>query len=754
MAYLANGYKNYSRFYRDHDTFDYMGNHLLYNLAKRKAAKRDSQIDVWCCGCAGGEEVYTVQMLWQHDLAPYFPDVRLDMYATDIDASAIATAKAAEYTAHAIVEMPAEWLDTYFQVRGDAVRQEAVPEAVAPLQEPWEAEGPDSAGAPDDPQNAVADALQPAPKRPARNAKDKQRPGAKGEGAVYKVLPELSAQVHFETQDAEKGVPDATFDLILARYSAFLYCSNAVAWAILQQMVFRCLRVGGYLVIGGKDNLPSQWASLPLQKCTASIGFGHGIHIYQRVHGRDAPLPPPAAAPLVGALEPPASPEAGCCGRRMECTGTCGYDTLEAYLAACHNQPHKYSMSRRRLVFQLSDTHAAYDEERARMNPEELQEFLGRMARVAEDARSRLQQLQLAQVQAQELEMAKFRVPALTAEGLANFLDKMQSYEAQARERQEKLEKELTGTQRRKKLTRRKMRKFLARMSAAAERRRSREEPPEAQPPPSAKPRLSFRKRLPPATAAAAAAPPAGDARSFAPADTGPLPASLLSFDGPLDGAASSDSPPASGRSVPSSGTLTSCGSPTTASALLPFPSAASVASAETHPVAATPTEHGPAPLSVPSRPTSGIAPPFRRRGPRPTSAPASEAGGQAAGGDPAWKPSQAAAHVQRQRSGVSRSGIRGLRRPQPLPPMPHPKQRADACVEALGPPPPPLLATRPSLLQQRLVHAQREFPGPAGLLACGMKAPLGAIRPLLKTGPGLGNGALVPEPPLCGKLQ
>ena len=747
MAYLANGYKNYSRFYRDHDTFDYMGNHLLYNLAKRKAAEPDSQIDVWCCGCAGGEEVYTVQMLWQHDLAPYFPGVRLDMYATDIDASAIATAKEAEYTAHAVVEMPAEWLDTYFQVRGDAVRQEAVPDAVAPPQESREAEGPDAAGAADDPQNAAADALQPEPKRPAREAKDKQRPGAKGEGAVYKVLPELAAQVRFETQDAEKGVPDATFDVILARYSVFLYCSNAVAWAILQQMVFRCLRVGGYLVIGGKDNLPSQWASLPLQKCTASIGFGHGIHIYQRVHGRDAPLPPPAAAPLAGAaaiLDPPASPQSGCCGRRMECTGTCGYDTLEAYLAACHNRPHKYSMSRRRLVFQLSDTHAAYDEERARLNPEELQEFLGRMARVAEDTRSRLRQLQLAQVQEQELELAKFRVPALTAEGLANFLDKMQSYEAQARERQEKLEKELTGTQKRKKLTRKKMRKFLARMSAAAERRRSREEPPEARPPPSAKPRLSFHKRLP----AAAAPPLAGD-------DTGTLPASLLSFDGPLDGAASSDSPPASGRSVPSSGTLTSCGSPTTASALHPFPSAASVASSEAHAVA-TPTEQGPAPLSVPSRPSSGIAPPFRRRGSRPTSAPVSEAGGQAAGGDPAWKPSQFAAHVQRQRSGfgtLSRGGLRGLRRPQPLPPMPHPKQRADACVEALGPPP-PLLAAGTSLLQQRLLHAQREFSGPAGLLACGMKAPLGSIRPLLKTGPGLGNGALVPEPPLCGKLQ
>ena len=544
MAYLANGYKNYSRFYRDHDTFDYMGNRLLYNLAKCKAAEPDSQIKVWCCGCAGGEEVYTVQMLWQHDLAPYFPNVSLDMYATDVDASAIATAKEAAYTAHAVVEMPFDWLDAYFQIHEDAREHAAVSDGAGSQ----ESEGPEAATAADEPHRSVADALQTGtePRRSAKETKERQRPRAKGEGPVYKVLPELSARVRFATQDAEQEVPEETFDVILARYSVFLYCSQSAAWAILQRMVFKCLRVGGYLVIGGKDNLPSQWASLPLQKCTGSIGFGHGIHIYRRVQASDLPQIACLAA-VQGDAADAAPPPSQCpCRPRAQCTGTCGYDTLEAYLAGRHNQQNKYAMTRRRLMFQMTDTRALYEEERATLRPEELRDFLSRMDRVAEHTRSRLHQLQLEQVRAELLELAKSRVPAMTAEGLAHFLDKMQAYEAQARERQEKLEKELCGTQKRKKLTKKKLRRFLARMTAAADRRRSRQEQPEPPPAPAPRRRVSLAQRpspsascflnadsQPPEAAAAEAECDAGACDAFHPSHFACLPDAAVRCDAP-----------------------------------------------------------------------------------------------------------------------------------------------------------------------------------------------------------------------------
>eukprot|EP00667_Euglena_gracilis_P002640 EG_transcript_2642 len=472
MAYLQHGYKNYSRFYRDHDTFDYLGNHLLFELAKSKVHSEASTVDAWCCGCSGGEEPYTVQMLWATDLAPHFPALQLRLLATDLSASAIATARRAQYTAHAIVEMPFDWLDRYF-----------LPE---PTAEGGGAEVPGDAKAPSPSSDA---STEPAPSAPAADpptapAPDRKarppRPGAKAalaaaRGPSYTVAPQIREAVQFLQQDAEAETPAETFDLILARYSVFLYCNAATAWTILQQMVLKCLRPGGFLVIGGKDNLPVQWSSLPLEKCTGGSGFQHGVNVYRRKPvGVEASPRSPGGIPPSGEPSVHDTAPGPCAGQTGRGHAACRFDTLDEFLTQHLRQPARYTAAKRRLVFQMNDAYSTFEGDKTKLTAGEMEDFVKRMEQATQLMRSKLHQSQAEFLKTEMSEMARYRVPALTAEGIQQFVDKQQQYEERAREKQEKLRKQLfrseTGRRKRKRLSRKRMKKFLTRMAAHAAR--------------------------------------------------------------------------------------------------------------------------------------------------------------------------------------------------------------------------------------------------------------------------------------------
>src|SRR5215210_7494288 len=52
-----------SRLYRDKRVFDFLGGVILPELAKT-AFLQFRPIRCWCVGCASGEEVYTLKILW------------------------------------------------------------------------------------------------------------------------------------------------------------------------------------------------------------------------------------------------------------------------------------------------------------------------------------------------------------------------------------------------------------------------------------------------------------------------------------------------------------------------------------------------------------------------------------------------------------------------------------------------------------------------------------------------------------------
>jgi chemotaxis protein methyltransferase CheR len=73
-----------SRFYRDRGVFQTLEDRVLPELAEEAKTARRSSIRVWSAGCASGEEVYTLKILWDLRMAARFSFCELSIFATPI----------------------------------------------------------------------------------------------------------------------------------------------------------------------------------------------------------------------------------------------------------------------------------------------------------------------------------------------------------------------------------------------------------------------------------------------------------------------------------------------------------------------------------------------------------------------------------------------------------------------------------------------------------------------------------------------
>jgi chemotaxis protein methyltransferase CheR len=92
---------------------------ILPQLTQLVVALRESEIRCWSAGCAGGEEPYTLAIIWRQGLATRFPTLRLRIFATDIDPQAIHRAERGCYRASSMKDLPTEWRTQAFVTIGD-----------------------------------------------------------------------------------------------------------------------------------------------------------------------------------------------------------------------------------------------------------------------------------------------------------------------------------------------------------------------------------------------------------------------------------------------------------------------------------------------------------------------------------------------------------------------------------------------------------------------------------------------------------
>lgn len=108
-----------SRFYRDRVVFDYFGTDVLPDLAHSIVERNKKVIRVWCAGCASGEEPYTIALIWHYKIFPKFPDLHLEIIATDIDPQVIKRAEKGCYQQSSLRNLPTEWLVDAFNQQND-----------------------------------------------------------------------------------------------------------------------------------------------------------------------------------------------------------------------------------------------------------------------------------------------------------------------------------------------------------------------------------------------------------------------------------------------------------------------------------------------------------------------------------------------------------------------------------------------------------------------------------------------------------
>ncbi|HVG21927.1 MAG TPA: CheR family methyltransferase [Blastocatellia bacterium] len=104
---------NVTYFFRDDAPWQYLREQVVPNILAGK--EPHEPVRVWSAGCASGEEAYTLAMILADALGEEQFRNRVKIYATDVDEEALAEARAGAYPAKKVEEMPAGFLDKYFE---------------------------------------------------------------------------------------------------------------------------------------------------------------------------------------------------------------------------------------------------------------------------------------------------------------------------------------------------------------------------------------------------------------------------------------------------------------------------------------------------------------------------------------------------------------------------------------------------------------------------------------------------------------
>lgn len=107
-------------FFRDPAAFKLLADKIIPDLIK--AHPRDMPIRVWSVGCSTGEEAYSLAMLFREALSAAGRDNRLQIFASDADPDAIATARNGLYSTEVEADISPVRLKQYFSREADGYR--------------------------------------------------------------------------------------------------------------------------------------------------------------------------------------------------------------------------------------------------------------------------------------------------------------------------------------------------------------------------------------------------------------------------------------------------------------------------------------------------------------------------------------------------------------------------------------------------------------------------------------------------------
>jgi chemotaxis protein methyltransferase CheR len=107
-----------SRFFRDRECW----HGLIRILRNTAAAGASGALKALSAGACGGEEPYSLAIVWQEYFRPVFPDRTLEITAVDLDARSLARAREATYAERTLREMDPVLRARWFQRTGSMLR--------------------------------------------------------------------------------------------------------------------------------------------------------------------------------------------------------------------------------------------------------------------------------------------------------------------------------------------------------------------------------------------------------------------------------------------------------------------------------------------------------------------------------------------------------------------------------------------------------------------------------------------------------
>ena len=102
-----------SAFFREPDLFSYLRERVLPELIAR-ARDRENDLRLWAAGCATGEEAYSLAIVIADMLREELDHLKVRIFATDLDAEALALARRGVYPASALSNLPADLVAGHF----------------------------------------------------------------------------------------------------------------------------------------------------------------------------------------------------------------------------------------------------------------------------------------------------------------------------------------------------------------------------------------------------------------------------------------------------------------------------------------------------------------------------------------------------------------------------------------------------------------------------------------------------------------
>jgi two-component system, chemotaxis family, CheB/CheR fusion protein len=101
-----------SYFFRDTKIFDTLTESVIPDIIKNKLAQ--DSLRIWVAGCSTGEEAYSIAILVHECLAGRFPDLKVQVFASDISEYVISKARTGSYNAQEVRNISEARLKAYF----------------------------------------------------------------------------------------------------------------------------------------------------------------------------------------------------------------------------------------------------------------------------------------------------------------------------------------------------------------------------------------------------------------------------------------------------------------------------------------------------------------------------------------------------------------------------------------------------------------------------------------------------------------